>query len=143
MRYLFIVFLCAIFFFFLQDSYAQKVQDVSGLWTLKFKGIETGCQEGAKNGPREGTFVFRVLQQADNISATWTDKATTNTLAGKVIGFTVSASVHGHYGENCRVLTEITAEIVGKNELAGRYSGREINCETCRWEGEFSVVIAR
>lgn len=121
----------------------QKVQDLSGVWTLRFSGIEANCQDETENGPKEGEFVFEVEQQGNILSATWKDGKTTNILTGKVSGFIVSATVYGFYAENCRVLTDITAEITGIGGLVGRYSGQELNCETCTWEGELSVTIEK
>ncbi len=127
-----------------QVSLAQQVQreqDLSGLWTMRFKGFEANCQNEAENGPKEGEFIFEVLQDGDKLSATWMDDGTTNILTGRVSGSIVSATVYGFYLENCRVLTEITAKITGKDGLVGTYSGLELNCETCTWEGEVVVTI--
>lgn len=138
-----LLFMCALLFL-PQVSLAQQVQkeqDLSGLWTMRFKGIETGCQNEAENGPKEGEFVFEVSQKGDTISATWIDGDTTNIFTGKLRGTIVKATVYGLYLENCRVVTEITAEVMGWNELVGTYSGREINCETCAWKGELTVII--
>ncbi len=121
----------------------QKVQDVSGLWTMQFKGVEANCQDENENGPKEGQFVFEVEQKGDTLAATWKDGKTTNVLTGKVSGTIVNATVYGFYPENCRVLTYITAEIIGAGGLVGRYSGQELNCETCTWEGEITVTIAK
>ncbi|MFQ5956811.1 MAG: hypothetical protein ACE5KK_03470 [Candidatus Brocadiales bacterium] len=139
------VFIC-ILLFLPQVSLAQqvqKMQDLSGLWTLRFNGVEANCQNEAENGPKEGEFVFEVLQQGDTLSATWTDGETTNIFTGKVSGSIVRATVYGFYLENCRVLTDITAEITGIGGLVGRYSGQELNCETCTWEGELTVTITK
>lgn len=138
--------LFSIFFLFLSScAFAQQKEplkplDVSGQWTLRFKGIEYGCQNPEENGPKEGTFVFHVTQQGDNLTATFTDGKTTNHLIGEIRGTTVTASVHGVYPENCTVVTEIVGKVVGK-EIRGTYSGKEQNCETCIWEGEFTVEI--
>ncbi|MFQ5862017.1 MAG: hypothetical protein ACE5IC_02745 [Candidatus Brocadiales bacterium] len=136
----------SVLFLSLQVSQAQQVQnvqDLSGLWTLRFNGIEANCQDETENGPKEGRFVFEVSQQGDTLSATWKDGETTNIFTGRVSGFIVSATVYGFYHENCRVITDITAEIAGKGELVGRYSGQELNCETCTWEGELTVTITK
>ena len=119
----------------------QKEQDLSGLWTMRFKGIESDCQNEAENGPKEGEFTFEVSQAGDTLSATWIDGGTTNIFTGKVRGTIVKATVYGLYLENCRVITEITAEVVGSSEQVGTYSGQELNCETCTWKGELTVTI--
>lgn len=124
-----------------QAQQVQKHQDLSGLWTMHFSGIEANCQDPAENGSKEGEFVFEVTQRGDTLSATWRDGETTNVFTGKASGSMVSATVYGFYGENCRVLTNITARILGTNELIGTYSGQELNCETCTWQGEVTVVI--
>jgi hypothetical protein len=143
-RYLPIFLLLPATLLFLSSSIClgQKVQDVSGLWTLRFKGEESHCQNEAENGPKQGTFIFRITQEGNNLSSTWVDGNTTNVLTGKVSGYIVNATVHGVYPENCRVVTEITGEILGK-EIKGRYSGRELNCETCVWEGDFTAEITK
>ncbi len=128
----------------------MKPLDVSGQWTLHFKGVEYGCQNPQEDGQKEGTFVFNITQQGENLSATFADRRTTNHLKGVIRGTTVTATVHGLYPDNCRVVTEILGEVVGKDtkgevvgkEIKGTYSGKELNCETCIWEGEFTVEIA-
>lgn len=119
----------------------QKPLDLSGLWTMHFSGIETNCQDESKNGPKQGKFVFELTQQDDTLSATWLDRDTTNILTGHVHGTMVEATVYGLDTENCRVRTDITAEVTNGSGLVGRYSGQELNCETCVWEGELTVVI--
>ncbi len=119
----------------------QKPLDLSGLWTMHFSGIEADCQDESKNGPKQGKFVFEMTQQGDKLSATWLDNDTTNILTGHVRGTIVDATVYGLDLENCRVRTDITAEVTNESGLVGRYSGQELNCETCTWEGELTVVI--
>lgn len=139
-------FLFGIFFLFLswnvfaQEKEPLKSPDVSGQWTLHFKGVEYGCQNPLENGPKEGTFVFHVTQQGDALTATFADGKTTNHLAGKLNGTVVTAAVHGIYPENCKVVTELVGKVVSK-VIKGTYSGKELNCETCIWEGEFTVEI--
>ncbi len=117
-----------------------KPLDVSGQWTLHFKGIEYECLDPAENGPKEGSFIFQVEQQGDNLTATFKDGKTTNHLTGKLRGTVITATVHGVYPENCRVVTDIVGEVLDR-EIRGTYSGKEINCEVCKWEGDFTVKI--
>jgi hypothetical protein len=117
-----------------------EVLDVSGQWTLRFNGVEYGCQNPLENGPKEGVFVFQVTQQGDNLTATFKDGKTVNRLIGVLKGTVVTATVHGVYPENCKVVTDLVGKVVGKG-IKGTYSGRELNCETCIWEGEFTVEI--
>ncbi len=124
-----------------QAQQAQKNQDLSGLWKMHFNGVEAGCQDEAENGPKEGEFVFNVSQQGDTLSGTWTDGRATNMFTGRVSGSIVSAAVYGFYNENCRVLTDITVQIAGEGRLVGTYSGHELNCETCAWQGEVTIII--
>jgi hypothetical protein len=140
------IFLGIIFLFLSWSALAQEKEllsppDVSGQWTLRFKGVEYGCQNPLENGPKEGTFTFHVIQQGENLTATFIDGKTTNHLVGEVRGTAVTATVHGVYPENCKVVTEIVGKVVGR-EIKGNYSGKELNCETCVWEGEFTVEIA-
>lgn len=125
---------------FAQEKEPLKPLDVSGEWALHFKGVEYNCQDPQENGDKEGTFVFHVTQQGDNLTATFTDGKTTNHFIGKLNGTIVTATVHGVYPENCKVVTDIVGKVVGK-EIRGTYSGKELNCETCIWEGEFTVEI--
>lgn len=121
-----------------QEKEPLRSPDVSGQWTLYFKGVEYGCQNQLKNGSREGTFVFHVTQQGDDLTATFTDGKTTNHFIGRVNGTVLTATVRGVYPENCKVVTELVGEVVGK-VIKGTYWGKELNCETCAWEGEFTV----
>ncbi len=124
-----------------QEREPQKPLDVSGQWTIRFKGVEYGCQNPLENGPKEGTFVLRVTRQGDELSATFMDGKTTNRLVGRVNGTIVTGTVHGIYPENCKVVTDIVGEVIGKI-IRGTYKGKELNCETCIWEGEFTTEIA-
>lgn len=126
-----------------QAQQIQNVLDLSGVWTLRFEGIEANCQDETENGPRQGEFIFEVEQRGNILSATWKDGKTTNILTGKVSGSIVSITVYGFYPENCRVITDITAEVTPTGELIGMYTGQELNCETCTWEGEVTVTIAK
>lgn len=136
---------CGFLFFTLKlsCSYGQEYNDISGKWTIKFTGVEKECQEVSRNGSKEGTFVFKVIQNQDTIFAIFDDKITTNVVKGKITGRLIKITVKGVTSEDCTVETTLNGQIIGNDRIKGTYDGRASNCETCKWEGRFDVIVEK
>ena len=134
---------CIFFVLKLSCSYGQEYDDISGKWTIKFTGVEKECQEGSRNGPNEGTFVFKVIQNQDTIFAIFDDKITTNVVKGKITGKLIKITVKGVTSEDCTVETILKGQIISEDRIKGMYNGSAANCETCKWEGRFDAIIEK
>ncbi len=125
---------------FVRHCFCQSHFDVSGKWTVNFVGIEKGCKDSSKNGSKEGLFTFDVLQQGASVSGLSDDGETTNLLSGMLTGNRIKLVVKGVDGD-CMSKTKLRGQVIAGNIIKGSYEGGNLNCDTCKWHGMFSVEI--
>ncbi len=138
-----ILFLSSLFFFTLDAANAEKIIDVSGIWQLEYEGQQIGCQDPNKNRSRKGLFSFAVEQEGNALSSTFLDRGITHILIGEIIGDRLNITISGFDIKGCKNVTFLTGKL-GKPEgyiVNGNYSGKDISCDTCTWEGKFNVLI--
>lgn len=119
------------------------ILDVSGIWKTKFSGIENGCKDSAGNKKREGSYTIIVIQQKESISGIFEDGNTTNIITGKVRANMIEIAVTGSKPDGCAVKTVLKGQIIGEDKIKGAYTGESLNCDTCKWQGMFSINIKK
>ena len=122
---------------------AQSVVNVSGVWQVKFKGIEKGCKQSEENGEKKGGYSFEVQQQDNSIFSMFDDKTTINIVEGQIKENLIRIVVKGSTNEGCRMKTVLNGQIINEKIIKGAYSGKFLNCEVCEWSGKFNVDIKR
>lgn len=127
----------------INDVRAQSVVDVSGGWSVKFKGVENNCHESRENGEKEGGYTFDVQQQGTSIFSVFDDKTTINIVEGEITGNLIKVIVKGSTNEGCNMKTILKGQIVDKNIIKGAYTGKFLNCDDCEWSGTFNIDIRR
>ncbi|HHT9139216.1 MAG TPA: hypothetical protein ACFYEI_00210 [Candidatus Tripitaka californicus] len=130
---------------FLILSSCTNPPDVSGQWTCHWRGVGRNCQDSLGDIPGGGTVVFYVTQQWKDLTASFidTDGKYACLLIGNLSGTTLTGTAQvvylGHL-RLCRIAAEMVGKVTGKT-IEGTFSGRELDCETCIWEGKFTVEI--